>query len=81
MSIFTGRDRGHTEKLNSLPPNLLPEGVQPTLGPDAAALGQVFWYSLEGRDQREIPPADGICTSCDPHRIGMCAIPCSPPRA
>ena len=26
----------------------LPEGVQPTLGPDATALGQVFWYTLEG---------------------------------
>ena len=38
------------EKLNSLPPNLLPEGVQPTLGPDATALGQIFWYTLEGRD-------------------------------
>lgn len=38
------------EKLASLPPNLLPEGVQPTLGPDATALGQVFWYTLEGRD-------------------------------
>jgi Cu(I)/Ag(I) efflux system membrane protein CusA/SilA len=38
------------EKLNSLPTNLLPEGVQPTLGPDATGLGQVFWYTLEGRD-------------------------------
>ncbi|MCJ7466341.1 MAG: efflux RND transporter permease subunit [Maribacter sp.] len=38
------------EKLNSLPSNLLPEEVQPTLGPDATALGQVFWYTLEGRD-------------------------------
>ena len=28
------------EKLNSLPPSLLPEGVSPTLGPDATALGQ-----------------------------------------
>lgn len=39
------------EKLNSLPSGLLPEGVQPTLGPDATALGQVFWYTLEGRDK------------------------------
>jgi len=39
------------EKLNSLPANLLPEGVQPTLGPDATALGQIFWYTLEGRDE------------------------------
>ncbi|HCM77892.1 MAG TPA: cation transporter [Cytophagales bacterium] len=38
------------EKLNSLPSGLLPEGVQPALGPDATALGQVFWYTLEGRD-------------------------------
>jgi Cu(I)/Ag(I) efflux system membrane protein CusA/SilA len=39
------------EKLNSLPPNLLPDGVQPTLGPDATALGQVYWYTLEGKDK------------------------------
>ena len=38
------------EKLNSLPANTLPEGVQPTLGPDATALGQIYWYTLEGRD-------------------------------
>ena len=38
------------EKLSSLPAGTLPEGVQPTLGPDATALGQVFWYTLEGRD-------------------------------
>lgn len=38
------------EKLNSLPAGLLPAGVQPTLGPDATALGQIFWYTLEGRD-------------------------------
>ncbi len=40
------------EKLNSLPPNTLPEGVQPTLGPDATALGQIFWYTLEGQDEK-----------------------------
>ncbi len=39
------------EKLNSLPAGILPTGVQPTLGPDATALGQVFWYTIEGRDQ------------------------------
>jgi Cu(I)/Ag(I) efflux system membrane protein CusA/SilA len=38
------------EKLNSLSEGLLPSGVQPTLGPDATALGQIFWYTLEGRD-------------------------------
>ncbi|WP_335964286.1 efflux RND transporter permease subunit [Galbibacter sp. PAP.153] len=39
------------EKLNSLPANLLPEGVNPALGPDATGLGQIFWYTLEGRDE------------------------------
>ncbi|MDA1268992.1 MAG: efflux RND transporter permease subunit, partial [Bacteroidetes bacterium] len=43
------------EKLNSLPSGLLPEGVQPKLGPDATALGQVFWYTLEGRDEKGNP--------------------------
>ncbi len=38
------------EKLSSLPPGLMPAGVSPRLGPDATALGQVFWYTLEGRD-------------------------------
>lgn len=38
------------EKLNSLPAGTLPQGVQPALGPDSTALGQIFWYSLEGRD-------------------------------
>ena len=38
------------EKLNSLQSGILPEGVQPSLGPDATALGQVFWYTIEGRD-------------------------------
>lgn len=46
------------EKLNSLPAGTLPEGVQPALGPDATALGQVFWYTLEGRDP-EGNPAGG----------------------
>ncbi|MFA7180868.1 MAG: efflux RND transporter permease subunit [Bacteroidales bacterium] len=39
------------EKLNSIPSGLLPDGVQPSLGPDATALGQVYWYTLEGRDK------------------------------
>ncbi len=39
------------EKLNSLPANLLPDAVQPTLGPDATALGQIYWYTLEGKDK------------------------------
>ncbi|UCC29936.1 MAG: efflux RND transporter permease subunit, partial [Phycisphaerales bacterium] len=43
------------EKLNSLPAGTLPQGVQPALGPDATALGQVFWYTLEGRDEHGDP--------------------------
>ena len=43
------------EKLNSLPSGLLPEGVQPALGPDATALGQVYWYTIEGRDKEGNP--------------------------
>ncbi|MEE9437742.1 MAG: efflux RND transporter permease subunit [Saprospiraceae bacterium] len=43
------------EKLNSLPRNLLPEDVSPTLGPDATALGQIYWYTLEGQDSEGNP--------------------------
>ena len=39
------------EKLSSLAPGTIPEGLSPTLGPDATALGQVFWYTIEGRDK------------------------------
>lgn len=46
------------EKLNSLPPGTLPAGVRPALGPDATALGQIYWYTLEGRDL-EGNPAGG----------------------
>lgn len=52
------------EKLNSLPANLLPEGVQPALGPDATALGQIFWYTLEGRDEHGKPTG-----GWDPHEL------------
>ena len=47
------------EKLNSLPSGTLPQGVQPTLGPDATALGQIFWYTLEGRDPKTGKPNGG----------------------
>ncbi len=43
------------EKLSSLPAGTLPQGVQPALGPDATALGQIFWYTLEGRDEEGNP--------------------------
>ena len=43
------------EKLSSLPQGRLPDGVSPALGPDATALGQIFWYTLEGRDPADNP--------------------------
>lgn len=47
------------EKLNSLSPGILPAGVTPKLGPDATALGQIFWYTLEGRDPKTGKPNGG----------------------
>src|SRR5512133_3897241 len=47
------------EKLNSLPSGTLPAGVQAALGPDATALGQIFWYTLEGRDPKTGQPNGG----------------------
>jgi Cu(I)/Ag(I) efflux system membrane protein CusA/SilA len=47
------------EKLNSLPSGTLPAGVTPTLGPDATALGQIYWYTLEGRDPKTGKPNGG----------------------
>jgi Cu(I)/Ag(I) efflux system membrane protein CusA/SilA len=41
------------EKLNSLPNNLLPEEVNPSLGSDATGLGQIFWYTIEGRNEQD----------------------------
>lgn len=38
------------EKLSSLPEGTLPNAVRPMLGPDSTALGQVYQYTLEGRD-------------------------------
>lgn len=43
------------EKLNSLPTGTLPGDVSPSLGPDATALGQIYWYTLEGRDANGNP--------------------------
>lgn len=47
------------EKLNSLPAGTLPPEVQPALGPDATALGQIFWYTLEGRNPETGEPTGG----------------------
>ncbi|MEP0987066.1 efflux RND transporter permease subunit [Ekhidna sp.] len=47
------------EKLNSLPAGTLPPEVQPALGPDATALGQIYWYTLEGRNPETGEPTGG----------------------
>lgn len=36
------------EALASLPEGTLPADARPELGPDATALGQIFWYTLHG---------------------------------
>ena len=43
------------ERLSSLPPDTLPAGTTPVLGPDSTALGQVYWYTLEGQDKQGNP--------------------------
>ncbi|MHC4562816.1 MAG: efflux RND transporter permease subunit [Planctomycetota bacterium] len=51
IGFFDSRTR-LLERLNSLREGMdYPEGTQPRLGPDATGLGQVFWYTLEGRDE------------------------------
>ncbi|MBE0423578.1 MAG: efflux RND transporter permease subunit [Lutibacter sp.] len=52
------------EKLNSLPANVLPQGVSPSMGPDATGLGQIFWYTLEGRD-----PQGNVTGGWDLHEL------------
>jgi Cu(I)/Ag(I) efflux system membrane protein CusA/SilA len=42
-------------RLNGLPSGVLPADVKPALGPYATALGQIFWYTLEGRDPQGKP--------------------------
>jgi Cu(I)/Ag(I) efflux system membrane protein CusA/SilA len=54
VDLDTSRNRILT-RLNSLPAGTMPEGVQPALGPEATALGQVYWYTLEGRDPNGNP--------------------------
>ena len=53
------------EKLASLPAGTVPDGVAPTLGPDATALGQVYWYTLQGRD----PDTGAIVGGWDPDEL------------
>ncbi len=59
MLNFTGAGREYLK--NSIPcrQELYPKGVSPPLGPDATALGQIFWYTLEGRDPKTGKPNGG----------------------
>src|SRR5882724_8260821 len=45
--LYFGRTRV-LEKLN-LAVSQMPPGVVPTLGPDATGVGQVYWYTVEGK--------------------------------
>ncbi|MGH9316618.1 MAG: efflux RND transporter permease subunit, partial [Thermoanaerobaculia bacterium] len=47
--LYFGRQR-ILERMN-LVQTLMPKGVTPVLGPDASAVGQVFWYMLKGEGQ------------------------------
>lgn len=58
------------EKLNSLPQNLLPEGINPSLGPDATPLGQVYLYVLKsylsnGEEVRDVFDSEELRTIQD----------------
>lgn len=46
IDLYWARTRV-AERLN-LASTQLPEGVTPTLGPDATGVGQIFWYTIEG---------------------------------
>ncbi len=46
VDVYFARTRV-LERLN-LAAGFLPQGVVPTLGPDATGVGQVFWYTVEG---------------------------------
>lgn len=46
------------ETLASLPDSALPFGIKPQLGPDATALGQVFWYVLEPQEIKTGSPSN-----------------------
>jgi Cu(I)/Ag(I) efflux system membrane protein CusA/SilA len=46
IDLYWARTRV-AERLN-LATKQLPEGVSPTLGPDATGVGQIFWYTVDG---------------------------------
>src|SRR5207244_1187060 len=46
---FASARRQVAERLSHVG-SALPPGVVPSLAPDAAATGQIYWYTVEGRD-------------------------------
>lgn len=70
IDFYRARNR-ILEKLSSLPSDLLPNGVRPKLGPDATSLGQIFWYTLEGRDETVKLQGAGICMKFGVFKISM----------
>ncbi|PCE62592.1 efflux RND transporter permease subunit [Sediminicola luteus] len=54
VGFYDSRER-ILEKLSTLPNGYFPEKVTPILGPDATALGQIFWYTLEGQGENGKP--------------------------
>ncbi len=49
VDFYFARDRV-SERLR-LADTILPQGVKPYMAPDATALGQIFWYTVEGEGQ------------------------------
>ncbi len=64
------------EKLNSLPPGTLPQGVQPSLGAGCYSSGDRFyWYTLEGRDPKTGKPEWRLESARITHHSGfLCQI-------
>src|SRR6266568_3294739 len=57
VNIYFARERV-LEKLDEVRgSSVLPAGVSPRLAPDATALGQIFWYTVEPNPDKPIDPA------------------------
>jgi Cu(I)/Ag(I) efflux system membrane protein CusA/SilA len=57
VNIYFARQRV-LEKLDEVRgSSVLPVGVSPRLAPDATALGQIFWYTVEPNPEKPIEPA------------------------
>src|SRR5437763_16369122 len=55
VNFYFARQRV-TENLLGLTDQDLPQGVKPYLAPDATALGQIFWYTVEGSPSDPVDP-------------------------